>query len=328
MKLQFWIVPTALLLLLGSTGHAGPRYDFDRPQLDSVLSDLRAWLPGEWNSYPQVWYDRHVRMPAEGEHDHWHRTFALIETPHIGDTVFYGQINLGGPAGPILARSQVLYQTFVDEKAGVVTILGQPIADPERFADLHRRPELWPEARLPNRAGPRCRFDWRRDGRQLVGVLDNRTRPTDRPGDGTCTYVAANGQDFLADAEWVLAPDELWLYDINVMGDVQFVGRRDRTHLRLYRAADYGCEISTAERSRAVDAHDRGFLISLASDNKSPPAVMLLRAWYPDQQIGLNDELRLWVMRDGQPADVLATGSPGADITARFAGTDIACRAR
>ncbi len=306
---------------------AAPNYDFDRPQLESVLHDLRAWLPGEWSSFPQVWYDRNVTTPAAGEHEHWFRTFALIEAPHIGDTVFYGQVNLGGPDGPILARSQVLYKAYIDDQKGVVTILGQPVAEPERFADLHRKPDLWREARMPDEAGLNCRFDWRRHGRQLVGVLDNLDREDPDKEPGTCTYVAANKMDFFADAEWLLSPDELWLYDINKIGGVQFVGRSDRTHLRLYRARGYRCTLESDGNSTDVTGHDRGFVMPLDADDAVLTA-MLLRAWYPDAERGLVDELRLWRLQDGVVSAPAGAAVAGGEITARIGATRVACGPR
>ena len=98
---------------------AGPSYDFDRRQLESILADLKAWLPGAWDSYPQIWYERNVTMPEEGEHEHWHRTFALIDAPQVGEVVFYGQINLGGRDGPVLPRSEIVYTARIDENRGV-----------------------------------------------------------------------------------------------------------------------------------------------------------------------------------------------------------------
>lgn len=78
----------------------GPAYDHDRKELESILEDLVAWLPGEWDNFPQIHYARTVRMPEEGEHEPWYRTFARIEAPQIGEVVFYGQINVGGRDGP------------------------------------------------------------------------------------------------------------------------------------------------------------------------------------------------------------------------------------
>ncbi len=308
---------------------AAPSYELDELQLRAVLNDLKSWLPGEWNSYPQVWYDENVTMPAEGAHEHWHRTFALIDAPHISDTVFYGQVNVGGPTGPILARSQVLYKAAIDAAKGVVTIIGQPLAEPERFADLHRRPELWPQARMPDADAVRCRFDWRRHGRQLVGTLDNREPlPAGAKEPGTCTYTARNGMAFLADAEWVLSPDELWLYDINLMGTVQFVGRKDRTHLRLYRTTPYQCQVSDGSGKRNVAAHDRGYRQELIAADASKLQVSLLRAWYPDEIAGLVDELRLVLRSQTGAALATATAAPKSAIRLQYADIAVSCAVR
>lgn len=320
---------SALLLICGVSGSAtaAPEYDFDRPQLEAVLADLAAWLPGEWSSFPQVWYDRNVAMPADGEHEHWHRSFALIEAPQVGETVFYGQINIGGPEGPVMARSQVLYKAYIDDDKGVVTILGQPIVEPDRFVDLHRRPELWKEARMPDEASLHCRFDWRRHGRQLVGTLDNIDPETGAgKAPGTCVYTARNGMPFLADAEWVLSEDELWLYDINIMGDVQFIGRKDRTHLRLYRVTGYRCDAVDARGERTLVGHDRGFAIRLQAANDEPVRATLLRAWYPAEDTGLTDELRLSLSDSDGNIRVTASGpTDTARISASFGETRVTC---
>lgn len=282
-----------VMSLLPNAFTAAPAYDFDRRQLESALTDLKNWLPGEWNSFPQVWYERNVTLPAEGEHEHWHRSFALIDAPQVGHTVFYGQVNLGGPDGPILARSQVLYKATIDDDAGVISINGQPIAEPEKFADLHQRPELWGKARMPNEAAINCSFIWRPHAQQLVGVLDAKDPKGRAHGPGTCSYIARNGQEFIADAEWVLSPEELWLYDSNSIGGVQFVGRKDRTHLKLYRTARYTCDVATPADEKKLVAHDRGFTADVPLENGKTLTAMLLRAWYPSTGAGLTDELRL-----------------------------------
>ena len=313
-----------LLCTAAVSVHGAPAYDFDEAQLEAVLADLVAWLPGEWSSFPQVWYDRHVTMPEEGEHEHWHRTFALIDAPQVGETVFYGQINLGGPDGPVLARSQVLYKAFIDIDKGTVTIHGQPVAEPERFVDLHRRPELWGSARMPDESALNCRFDWRRHGRQLVGTLDNIEPVEDATkAAGSCVYTARNGRPFLADAEWVLSPDELWLYDINMMGEVQFVGRKDRTHLRLYRATRYRCDIADGLGQRSVVGHDRGYTIPLHPSDDETVQLMLLRAWYPAAESGLADELRMLLPDADENASAVAPGA--MSISVRRDGFSVSC---
>lgn len=318
----------AIVGMLPNAIFAAPAYNFDRVQLQSALEDLKAWLPGEWNSYPQIWYERNVTLPAEGEHDHWHRTFALIEAPQVGDTVFYGQVNIGGPEGPILARSQVLYKAVIDEDAGVISINGQPLAEPEKFADLHRRPELWSKARMPDEGAINCSFIWRRHGQQLVGVLDAKRPEGRKHGPGTCSYISRNGQEFIADAEWVLAPEELWLYDTNRIGGVQFVGRQDRTHLRLYRTTRYTCVVKTPTGMQTFSAHDRGFVADFQGANDQAMSMMLLRAPYPTASGTLGDELRLTLITADTTANkqAVANAPPrAASIQLNSDGTNVNC---
>ena len=73
----------SVMALACSPAVAGPGYDFDRKELESILDDLAAWWPGEWSSAPQNHYERTVHMPAEGEHEPWYRTFARIDAPQI-----------------------------------------------------------------------------------------------------------------------------------------------------------------------------------------------------------------------------------------------------
>jgi len=144
---------------------------------------------------------------------------------------------------------------------------------------------------MPDEAAINCSFIWRRHGRQLVGVLDAKKPEGRKHGPGTCSYISRNGQEFIADAEWVLSPEELWLYDTNSIGGVQFIGRKDRTHLRLYRTARYSCTVETPAGKQTFAAHDRGFSAKVAGDNNM--SLTLLRAWYPTNSGGLIDELRL-----------------------------------
>ena len=290
--------------------HPGPRYFHDRYQLEAILEDLKRWLPGEWNSFPHVWYDRHVTAPVDGEHEHWHRTFALIDAPQVGETVFFGQLNVGGPDGPVMDRTQVLYKTWIDDARGVVVINGQSVADPERFTDLHKKPELWGEVQMRDESAIRCDFVWYRQGKQIVGVLEGKTEDRRRYGPRTCTYHSPSADaQFFADAEWVLSPDELWLYDINSMGGYLFLGHPDRSHLRLYRSTPYRCEVTRGDQTQESLGHDRGFRMALGDGSE----LLLLRAEYPMESGGLQDELRLMEPSGDRMVDV-ASAMPLAPI--------------
>ncbi len=238
---QLWLPAIGLMAMLMAPAQAAPNYDFDRAQLEAIMADLKTWLPGAWDSYPQIWYERNVTLPEEGEHEHWHRTFALIDAPQVGEVVFYGEILMGGRDGPVLPRSEIVYKAWIDEQRGVVVINGQPPADAARFRNLQDHPELWSEVRMRDESAINCDFIWRRDGQQLMAVLDGKTEDRRKYGPGTCNYISSSGAEFFADAEWVLTPEELWVYDTNKIRGVQFIGRKDLTHTRLYRARPYRC---------------------------------------------------------------------------------------
>jgi hypothetical protein len=309
-------------------GATGPLFDHDRKELESILDDLVAWFPGEWSSAAQIHYAQTVRMPAEGEHEPWWRTFARIDAPQLGTHVFYGQINIGGRDGPLYARSQVLYLATIDEKRQRVLIRGQMPADAEKYINLQDRPELWKEVRQADPANLRCDFIWHRNGAQLVGVLDGPIDERRTGGPGTCSYIASSGKPFIADAEWTLSPELLWLFDTNKLGGIQFNGRKDRTHVRLERARPYRCAVKDATGARTVDAHDRGARGDVTTTDRKALQWMLLRARGPAEDgFGLDDRLQLMLTEPDSPKSLEAKqGEPMADrIELRTRGIEVSC---
>lgn len=310
---------------------AGPNYDLSRQELEAVLDDLLAWLPGAWDNYPQVHFERRMRAPADGEHEHWHRVFARIDAPQVGDIVFYGQINTGGRDQPMMHRSQILYTVWIDEKRGAVVINGQGPLNPEEFVDLHERPELWSKVKKRDPASLKCDFLWRRDGDQIFGVLDAKVEEGRKYGPGTCSYMMAGTDvEFFADAEWVLGPDTLWDYDINTIGGAQFVGRADRTHKRLSRASGYQCRIEDRDGARTWHAHNRGAHHAVKTASGEPMRVMLLRAAMPDAAgRGMHDKLRLMLQKpDSDDPTVEVMEAPKADsIRMEADGVRVSCQA-
>ena len=294
-RLHFNLIWVALFGALPIPVLAAPGYTASRAELEQVLADLIAWLPGAWDSYPQVLAERSGVPPPDGEHEHWHRTFARIDAPQIGDVVFYGQVNVGGREGPIIAGSQVIYKAVIDERLGAVNILGQGPLDPEKYENLHDRPELWREVKMREPEALNCDFIWRRDGAQIFGVLAGNTPDKQKYGPGTCAFTSKRTDaEFRADAEWVLSPEAFWLYDNNWMDDRLFLGREDRTHIRLSRARPYVCAVKDAAGERRLDAHDRGFSFAAKTSGETSVELRLLRADYADNgRPGLRDRLRL-----------------------------------
>lgn len=306
---------------------AGPAYDFDRKELESILDDLAAWWPGEWSSAPQNHYERTIYMPAEGEHEPWYRTFARIDAPQIGTHVFYGQINIGGRDGPLYTRTQVIYKATIDESRGVVLVRGQALANAERFLNLQDNPELWNQVTMREDI-INCDFIWRRDGEQIVGVLEGRDEARRSGGPGTCTFTTTAGKKFFADAEWTLTPDTLWLYDINDIDGYRFIGRQDRTHNRLYRARPYRCSVADAGGVRVVASYDRGGSGEVKGNDGRALQWTLLRAHYPAADgFGLDEELRLML---GEPETTqvleMSAAAPKADhVSLEARGIKVDC---
>ncbi len=308
---------------------AGPQYQPTRHELESVMADLIAWLPGAWDSYPQVHYQRRYVTPVEGEHPHWHHVFERIDAPQIGEVVFYGQINPGGRDKPLMHRSQILYKVWIDEARGAVVVNGQGPENPDRFVNLHERPELWGEVKMRDEKSLQCDFLWRRDGEQIVGLLEGKTPERRKNGLGTCTYtVKGTDVEFFADAEWVLGPDIFWDYDINTMSGHQFVGRKDRTHIKQYRARGYQCRVEDSDGVRDWHAHDRGANIVVMSTDKKSYRLMLLRAPLPDAAgAGMHDQLRLALLPlDSEQPIVEVSAAPLAAYTQmNHAGVKVRC---
>lgn len=329
MKHTLTIVAALIFLSSGIKVHAAPGYDQSRQDLEWVMEYLIRYFPGVWDSAPQVWFEENVQMPANGEgHEHWHRTFARIEAPQIGEVVFYGQINVEGRDGPIISGSQVLYHAVIDEELSAVNIFGQGPSDPENFENLHERPELWGQVQFRDRPALNCDWLWRRDGDQIFGVLQGNTADKQAYGPGTCSFISQRtGEEFRADAEWVLTPEQLWLYDNNWSAGMLFLGREDQTHIRLHRARPYVCKTKAADETEQT-GHDRGFKMELTSNDGRELEAMLLRAEYPAVDgFGRDDLLRL-MLTDTESGDSLAVAvAPPAhdNVTLVYNGVTIIC---
>ncbi|MBL8642881.1 MAG: hypothetical protein JNK21_03025 [Rhodospirillaceae bacterium] len=321
------LLAAAAILAAALPAWAGPGYEQDRKQLESVLQDMIAWWPGAWDSYPQIYYEKNVAAPKDGPHEHWHRTFARIDAPQVGEVVFYGQINADGRDGPIIAGSQVLYKAYIDEKLGAVNVLGQGPLNPEEFENLHERPELWSKVQMRDPAALNCDWIWRRDGEHVFGVLQGNTPEKQQYGPGTCAFISKRTEaEFKADAEWVLTPDQLWLYDNNWSAGQLFLGREDRTHIKLYRSTPYDCRVKDASGARETKGYDRGYKMKVTGKDGAKLEAMLLRAEYP-AAVGLEDKMKLMISDSAGKVIAAADAAPLAKtITVKAAGIEASCR--
>jgi len=300
--MRAFAVTVALALLASPAGATN-----SKPELAKVLEDLMAWLPGEYSSAPQVFLERNLGAPPDGEHDIFYRVFAEIEAPHLAEHVIYTQIRLDADDGPVFPGQQVLFLIRIDEELGAVSISGRRIKDPQNFVDAHLRPDVWPELQPDPNFGGNCAFNWRRHGQQLRGLLGEF---------GECSMVSKNtGHRMTWDAEWILNPGELWIHDNGYLEDGSLIsGRPDRTHLRMYKAQRYECfaalrfEDGGNQVINPFFLHDRGDVFTIAAAGPEPRGLHLefmTSLWPSSSGRNFVDLMRL-TLHDGEPGDYSA----------------------
>ncbi len=320
---------TALSRLLAAAGllalMTGAAATNTRPELQAVMDDLLEWLPGEYSSAAQREVERLLGAPPDGEHHDWYRIFARVDVPHIGDDVIYGQLHIRDENQPIVPGTQVLYIITIDEERGAVNVSGRRVKDPQDYEFAHEDPEKLRTIAIDPQYGGNCDFRWRRHGAQIVGRL---AQPDEAAIDGTCTMTSKRtGLTMTWDAEWVLNPDELWIYDNGYVADEGlFQGREDRTHIRLTRVREFQCQVRLAdgEEEMNVALHDVGGEAALGD---SGLALQLLRAPRPGTDGRLHEETVLSVVRqDGGEllASQRASGRPDR-LTVRTSSARATC---
>ena len=226
----------ALCFVLAVPWVASVRPVAAHPEVEAVLAEMVRLLPGDFDSRRQVELERALGAPPDGVHEHWYRTMRLIDAPQIGEIVFYGELRVGGPGGPLVPGQQILYVPEIDEARQSVNLVGQGLEDPERFERLHENPGLQREVRMRRHPDGPCDFHWRFAGPQLRGKLGD---------DGTCTVRSrASDRNITWDAEWILNDEALWIFDNGTVEGVGLIlGREDRTHTRLYRVTPFSCAL-------------------------------------------------------------------------------------
>jgi hypothetical protein len=319
---RFNIFALVTLIMSQTSAIAAPS-----PELQQVLQDVSAWIPGNYDSMPQIAYERANGAPPDGEHSHQYRVFARIDAPHLGEYVFYSQIRAGGSDGPII--QQVVFLTEMDEENNGVTFNGRRIKDPDDYIDAHLYPNMWKTIGPDTRFGGNCNFYWRRHGSLLKGTMN----------DGTCTMMSRENQQMTWHTEWVLSPNELWVYDNGYYDDGSLVtGRYDKSHLRLYKANTFSCMATIHDGgtpdTTMTEVHDRGGVaqIKAQQDNTPPLFLELLRGPTVGEDSEIMETTRLTVLNqdplDEELPSVLASvsaeGAP-SQISVHYSGTEVNC---
>ncbi len=295
-----------------------------KAELEQVMLDLLAWLPGEYSSEPQLDMERRLGTPPDGPHEHRYHIFARIDAPQIGEHVIYGQLHAGGPDGPIIPGTQIAYIVELDEDNMTVNVNGRRIANAEDFENLHLYPVRGREITLDPETGGNCDFRWRRHASQITGYLRNKDE-TEQATDGQCTMVSkVSGLQMTWDAEWILNEEELWIYDNGYLEDGQlFIGREDKTHARRSRVHRYQCGIATDGANTSITLGDGGVAVS----TDSLGTLRLLRSYWPAAGGGLEQRLALRLFdADGAVVAEQLAPAAGGRVTLQVPQGRVDCR--
>jgi hypothetical protein len=294
-----------------------------KAELQQVMQDLLAWLPGDYSSQGQLDMERRLGAPPDGPHEHRYHVLAPIHAPQISQHVIYGQLHAGGPDGAIIPGTQIAYIVELDEDNMTVNVNGRRIANGEDFENVHLDPARQREIKLDPATGGNCDFRWRRHGRQITGHLRNK-QDTEAETDGTCTMVSkVSGLKMTWDAEWILNEEELWIYDNGYLEDGQlFIGREDKTHERRFRVHEYQCNITSDGVTSSLRVGDGGATTATAAMGK----MTLLRSFWPAPGGGLEARLALRLLSSdgGIAAEQLAPAAAGR-VTLQVADGRIDC---
>lgn len=316
MKIIPYGIAVAMLCLATSPAEATN----SRPELEAVQRDLLAWLPGEYDTLAQVDLEQRLGAPPDGTHERQYRVFGRVAVPHLAQYAIYGEVHGAGKDSPVIPGQQVLYLVSIDEKRGAVNVSGRRIKGGPDFEWKNLTPERQRQIALDPDYGGNCDFLFRRHGRDLVGVVTNIGS-----SDPSCTMVSKrSGQTMRWEAEWVVTPQELWIFDNGYIIDPRtpqrpgrlFAGRADRTHERMYKGRDFRCVGSGRTLPNGAvrgTLYDRGGQLRLTGSTATPGVfAQLLRAGYPTSDgADLVDRLTLTLWRDGESVPFARRESDG-----------------
>ena len=309
-------------------------------ELKTVLKDLMAQLPGEYDSEPQRFFEAEYKTPKDQQHQRIYRAFTKIEAPDVGANVIVATVHVSDKYSKFDETEFQVWTLTVDEARKVVRMSPRKFKEPAKYTAIATDPAkmkgLLGAELIPAKGAAGCDILWRLHGTQLLG----RTEP------GTCTTVMTRSNtDAVFNWEWLLNDEELWItFDGRDPSGKLIMGRPDQTHWRLGKARNFECFLTYRPKGGEPQVHngfimhDRGDLhrLELTEGKKTKPVfIELIRGLWPSNS-GRNylDLLRMQVY-EGKPEDAPetwklignATGSAETD-RAGFTTQDLSGRCK
>ena len=278
-------------------------------ELKRVLESLMAWLPGEFDNAPQVFFETETKTPKDLLHARNYRAFHRIKAEGLGENVLIGELRAGGKQASRSPAEIRVWTLSIDDTRKVVRMSPRRFKTAEeekRWAGVVRDPLALAGATLSASdliagdgvAG--CEILWRLRGQQLTGKSEK---------DG-CKGRLQNGTTFDFTWEWTLNDEELWiaLAGRDASGAIVF-GPQDGTEFRLGKARDFECLFSHRPKTgepvvlNGARMHDRGDIF--VWEPKLSPArkfyYELIRGMWPSNSGKNFDDLLRIYMYEGDP---------------------------
>jgi hypothetical protein len=220
-----------------------------------------------------VFLEQGLGTAPDGWHPRRHSLIAAIETPELGEHVFYWQERADGKTGPVLR--QRLLVISADEQALGLQMALYPLVDPERHIDLQDQPsDVQGRVEVKRDTMTQCMLTWKREIGQLRGYSNE-----------PCQFMQPNRKPPLpADITWSLSADELWILE----GET---AEPDLFPIKYFKTRHFECYLSIelGEEQRFVEnpffLHDRGdhAVFSTGVNEPAEARVVLRRSMWPSR---------------------------------------------
>jgi hypothetical protein len=288
---------------------AGPATATNSPiELRTALKTLMTWLPGQFDSEPQRFFEAEYKTPPNEQHGRVYRSFTRIDAPAIGENVIVTTVRYGGKDGQFDAGEFQVWTLAVDAGRKAIKMAPQRFKEPDKYVgialDAEKLRNLAPDALQPAEGAASCVIWWRLYGTQLQGKTDP----------GACSTMSTIAKTTLNwEWEWLLNDQELWLNFAGRDASGRIVsGRADQVPWRLGKARDFECFLSyrpakgEPQVNNGFTMHDRGDIYrwQIKEGRKTTPIFAeLIRGMWPSNSGRNYVDLLRFTVYQGKPED-------------------------
>ncbi len=232
-RILFFIVGIALAILtFNILFPAAAQTESDN---DRILSALKTWINGRYDSSEQVESDLENEVPDNRQHRLMHQVFYPVEVPFLDGVVIYQQASTDGSDDPDWVVRRGLLHFFVHPDTGLVHQRELSFKDEESIVNVHRDPSQLEGLTLDDLTWSEdCDFKltMEADGMAVSGPMDF----------GPCRlFNDGLGKEMIADDKIRITPNEFWFLGryVDEDGNIMWGTESDELN-KLKRVSDLG----------------------------------------------------------------------------------------